>query len=57
MKKSYLEDSKNISPKLGEWRRFFLLAVIILPIIAVCAIGAYGFFIWFMQLLFWGPPS
>ncbi|WP_084331529.1 nitrate reductase [Ignatzschineria larvae DSM 13226] len=57
MKKSYTEDSKKISPKLEEWRSFLLLAIIILPILAVCAIGAYGFFIWFMQLLFWGPPA
>ena len=57
MKQSYIEECKNRSSKFEEWRRFLLLAIIILPILAVCAIGAYGFFIWFMQLLFWGPPS
>ncbi len=58
MKQSYIEArSKGCSSKFEEWRRFLLLAIIILPILAVCAIGAYGFFVWFMQLLFWGPPS
>ena len=44
-------------PKDREWGRFFLMMVIILPILAACAIGAYGLFIWVMQMLFWGPPS
>lgn len=57
MKQSYIEECKNRSSKFEEWRRFLLLAIIILPILAVCAIGTYGFFIWFMQLLFWGSPS
>lgn len=41
----------------SDWKRFLLLAVIILPILTICLIGAYGFAVWFMQLLFWGPPS
>lgn len=40
-----------------EWRRFLLLMVIVLPILAMVLIGAYGLFIWIMQMLFWGPPS
>lgn len=48
----------NSASKTGaDWKRFFLLAVVILPILTICLIGAYGFAVWFMQLLFWGPPS
>ena len=41
----------------GEWRRFLLLAFIGLPITMVLAIVAYGFVVWFLQILFFGPPS
>ena len=36
---------------------FLLLAFVILPIVMVGAISAYGFIVWFMQLWFWGPPT
>ncbi|TNF20661.1 MAG: nitrate reductase [Rhodobacteraceae bacterium] len=42
------------------WRdigSFLLLACVILPVVMFGAIAAYGFFIWFMQILFWGPPT
>jgi periplasmic nitrate reductase NapE len=35
---------------------FFVLAVFIWPIIAVGAVGGYGFIIWMLQLVF-GPPG
>ena len=41
----------------AEWRRALLLAFIGLPIVTLLAVCAYGFFIWFMQILFWGPPQ
>lgn len=40
-----------------EWKRFLLLALIGLPIMTIGVICAYGFLMWFGQILFWGPPS
>lgn len=40
-----------------EWKRFLLLALVGLPIVTVGLICAYGFIVWFGQILFWGPPS
>lgn len=36
---------------------FLVLAFVLLPIVMVGAIAAYGFIVWFMQILFWGPPT
>lgn len=59
MKNNHL--AKNNSPdsvtKGGEWIRFILLMLIILPLLAFCIIGTYGLGTWIMQLLFWGPPT
>lgn len=44
-------------PAAAEWRRMLLLAFIGLPIMTLLAVCAYGFIIWFMQILFWGPPQ
>ena len=41
----------------GEWKRFFMLGFVGLPIAILLAVCAYGFAIWFMQILFWGPPN
>ena len=35
---------------------FAVLAVLIWPVIAVGAVGGYGFIVWMSQLLF-GPPG
>ena len=35
---------------------FFVLAVLIWPIIAVGVVGGYGFLVWMSQLVF-GPPG
>lgn len=40
-----------------EWRRFLLLAFAGLPVVFVLLVCAYGFLVWFGQILFWGPPS
>jgi nitrate reductase NapE len=34
-----------------------LLAFVGLPITMTLAIAAYGFVVWFLQILFFGPPS
>ncbi len=44
-------------PLAAEWRRVLLLAFVGLPIMTLLAVCAYGFVIWFMQILFWGPPQ
>lgn len=41
----------------AEWRQCLLLAFVGLPFVALLAVCAYGFIIWFMQILFWGPPQ
>lgn len=41
----------------AEWRRVLLLAFVGLPVVSLLAVCAYGFAIWFMQILFWGPPQ
>lgn len=43
--------------KGAEWRRALLLAFVGLPFVTLLAVCAYGFIIWFMQILFWGPPN
>ncbi len=36
---------------------FLLLAFVLLPVVMVGAIAAYGFIVWFLQIWFFGPPS
>ncbi len=40
-----------------EWRKFLLLALVGLPVAMTLAIAAYGFVVWSLQILFFGPPS
>lgn len=50
-------DNKNsTSNKNKDWRNFLLLSLVGLPVTALLLICAYGFSVWFMQILFWGPP-
>jgi periplasmic nitrate reductase NapE len=41
----------------NDWPRFLLLAFVGLPVTMVMAIATYGFVVWFLQILFFGPPS
>jgi nitrate reductase NapE len=41
----------------SEWPKFLLLAFVGLPITMTLAIAAYGFVVWLLQILFFGPPS
>lgn len=41
----------------NEWPKFLLLAFIGLPVTMTLSIAAYGFVVWFLQILFFGPPS
>lgn len=40
-----------------EWRTFFLITVVLFPVLSVMTVGGYGFFVWMMQVLFMGPPG
>jgi nitrate reductase NapE len=41
----------------NEWALFLLLAFIGLPLVMTGLIAAYGFVVWILQILFFGPPS
>ena len=41
----------------SEWPKFLLLAFVGLPITMTLAIAAYGFVVWILQILFFGPPA
>ncbi|XXQ68248.1 periplasmic nitrate reductase, NapE protein [Neisseriaceae bacterium B1] len=53
-------NDKTIKPELPskqEWKQFLMLACIILPVLTLLVICAYGFLVWFGQILWWGPPK
>ena len=41
----------------NEWMSFLLLAFVGLPVVMVGSIIVYGFIVWFLQIMFFGPPS
>lgn len=41
----------------NDWLSFLLLAFVGLPVAMTMAIATYGFVVWFLQILFFGPPS
>ena len=44
-------------PIKNQWLSALVMAFIALPSIALLFLCAYGFIVWFGQMLFWGPPS
>lgn len=40
-----------------EWTSFLVLAAVGLPLAMTLGIAAYGFVVWILQVLFFGPPS
>lgn len=44
------------STRAEELRSFAFLSVVMAPILAVVLIAAYGFAIWFYQMIIGGPP-
>jgi nitrate reductase NapE len=50
-----IETSERPS-KAQELRAFLLLAVVMVPVLAVMVVGGYGFLVWMFQLLA-GPPG
>nr|WP_086938750.1 periplasmic nitrate reductase, NapE protein [Thaumasiovibrio occultus] len=51
------QDATTESTAGSEWRMFLFIIILLGPILAVAIVGGYGFFIWMMQLFFWGPPG
>lgn len=47
----------DMPKRKSEWPKFLLLAFIGLPVTMTLSIAAYGFVVWFLQILFFGPPS
>jgi nitrate reductase NapE len=42
--------------KADERTTFFILAVVLAPVLAIAVVGGYGFAVWISQLLI-GPPG
>ncbi|MGF1685736.1 periplasmic nitrate reductase, NapE protein [Photobacterium japonica] len=40
-----------------EWRSFLFITIFLFPILSIAIVSGYGFFIWAMQIFFWGPPG
>ena len=57
MSDSHVTPPPETLSRAAEWRRALLLAFVGLPVVALLAVCAYGFIIWFMQILCWGPPT
>jgi nitrate reductase NapE len=51
-----LATGQNASEKKKEWRLFIFIIVFLFPILTVAIVGAFGFSIWFYQLIA-GPPG
>ncbi|WP_419811931.1 periplasmic nitrate reductase, NapE protein [Bacterioplanoides sp.] len=50
------EDDANSPSKKSELGISLFLTFIIIPAVTIAAIGAYGFIVWFLQILN-GPPG
>ena len=49
------EDPRTIAKR--ELRVFLFLTVVLAPVLAVGVVAAYGFAVWILQLLIFGPPA
>jgi len=48
--------SEDAGGKRRERRLFLFLVIFLFPLLCVTLVGAYGFAVWFLQMLF-GPPG
>lgn len=46
----------NTSSKRIETLKFLFLAFVLFPVLSVGVVGAYGFSVWFLQMVY-GPPG
>ena len=51
-----MNETSERPTKAQELRAFLLLAVVMVPVLAVMVVGGYGFLVWMFQLLA-GPPG
>ena len=49
-------DENNEIRKSEELRSFLFLTVVMVPVLTVMIIAAYGFMVWVYQMLIGGPP-
>lgn len=49
-------EEKNELRKSEELRSFLFLTVVMVPVLTVMFIAAYGFVVWSYQMLIGGPP-
>jgi periplasmic nitrate reductase NapE len=49
-------DAKEGLRKTEELRSFLFLTAVMVPVLTVMFIAAYGFVVWFYQILVAGPP-
>ena len=49
-------DEKDEIRKSEELRSFLFLTVVMVPVLTVMIIAAYGFAVWFYQMMIGGPP-
>lgn len=49
-------DAKEGLRKTEELRSFLFLTAVMVPVLTVMFIAAYGFVVWFYQILVGGPP-
>ena len=57
MKTSMNTTKEMTTGKRKEWSSFLLLAFVVLPTVMFGAIAIYGFAVWGLQILVFGPPS
>jgi nitrate reductase NapE len=53
------ESTETAQPKESRGRElvmFLFLTVVLAPVLAVAAVGGYGFVVWILQMIF-GPPG
>jgi nitrate reductase NapE len=53
------ESTETAQPKGSRGRElvmFLFLTVVLAPVLAVAAVGGYGFVVWILQMIF-GPPG
>ncbi|WP_228979176.1 periplasmic nitrate reductase, NapE protein [Paraburkholderia gardini] len=51
-----MTDAKEGLRKTEELRSFLFLTAVMVPVLTVMFIAAYGFVVWFYQILVGGPP-
>lgn len=51
-----MNEQRRAASKSEEWFAFFLLAVVLFPVLSVGIVGGYGFLVWMSQIVL-GPPS